>query len=69
MNTGLKGEDFNRMLYNKYLDFATVHIYAYNLGIPATQFDWVNSAVLGDRAALAAAAKKPLLFEVRGAVS
>lgn len=48
----------------RYLDFVTLHTYAYNLGIPNTQYSWVNEAVVGDRATLAAIANKPLLFEV-----
>ena len=41
------GEDFNRNLYNPYLDFLTLHCYPYNLGIPAAQANWVLDAEIG----------------------
>ena len=39
---GSKGEDFNRNLYNSYLDFATIHVYPQSLGIPGAVFFWVD---------------------------
>ena len=42
------GEDFNRNLYNPYLDFLTLHCYPYNLGIPAAQANWVLDAEIGE---------------------
>ena len=62
---GDAGEDFNRNLGIADLDFATVHVYPSNWGVPNTAYTWVNDNWIGDRAALAAAARKPLLFEVR----
>ncbi len=56
--------DKAELCLRRYLDFVTLHTYAYNLGIPDTQYSWVNEAVVGDRATLAAIANKPLLFEV-----
>lgn len=67
MNTGLKGEDFNRNAFNPYLDFLTLHVYPSNWQIPANDYIWLNQNVIGDRAALAAGANKPLLFEEYGA--
>lgn len=46
------------------LDFAVIHCYPSNFGIPASEYTWVNDNWIGDRAALAAAARKPLIFEV-----
>ena len=31
------GEDFNRMLYNPYFDFLTLHVYPYNWQVCAPQ--------------------------------
>mmetsp|Transcript_2656 Transcript_2656/g.7895 ORF Transcript_2656/g.7895 Transcript_2656/m.7895 type:complete len:654 (-) Transcript_2656:3455-5416(-) len=67
MNSGLKGEDFVRNSRNPYLDFISVHCYPFNLGIPSSQSFWVNDAVIGDRAALAVLANKPVLLEEYGA--
>ena len=48
------------------LDFATIHVYPSNWGVPSgTCLDWLNNDWIGDRAALAAAAGKPLILEVR----
>ena len=47
---GTKGEDFNRNLYNSYLDFATIHVYPQALGIPGSVFYWVNDNYIGSRA-------------------
>ena len=49
---GSKGEDFNRNLYNSYLDFATIHVYPQSLGIPGTVFYWVNDHYIGSRAVI-----------------
>ena len=54
-----------RNLGIKDLDFATVHVYPSNWGVPNTSYSWVNDNWIGDRAALAAAAGKPLLLEVQ----
>lgn len=45
------GEDFNRNLYIKTLDFATVHCYPKSFGVPNTSFEWVNDFMLGEQAA------------------
>ena len=59
------GEDFKRNLQIADLDFATIHVYPSNWGVPAgTCLSWVNNDWIGDRAALAAAAGKPLVLEV-----
>ena len=42
-----------------------MHVYPSSWGVPNTDYTWVNDDWIGDRAALAAAAGKPLLFEVR----
>jgi hypothetical protein len=47
---GTKGEDFNRNLYNPYLDFATIHVYPQALAIPGSVFYWVNDNYIGSRA-------------------
>ena len=47
---GTKGEDFNRNLYNPYLDFGTIHVYPQSLGVPGSVFDWVNDHYIGSRA-------------------
>ena len=47
---GTKGEDFNRNLYNAYLDFATIHVYPQALAIPGSVFNWVNDNYIGSRA-------------------
>ena len=47
---GSKGEDFNRNLYNSYLDFATIHVYPQNLGVPGPVFFWVDDNYIGTRA-------------------
>ncbi len=61
----LTGEDFKRNLQIADLDFATIHVYPSNWGVPAgTCLSWVNNDWIGDRAALAAAAGKPLVLEV-----
>lgn len=59
------GEDFVRNLGIKTLDFATIHVYPCNWGIPASQYQWVNDNYIGDRASLTASNGKPLMFEVR----
>jgi mannan endo-1,4-beta-mannosidase len=46
------------------LDFAVIHVYPGNWGIPADEHTWVNDNYIGARAALAAAAGKPLILEV-----
>lgn len=46
------------------LDFATIHVYPSNWGIPANQYQWVNENYIGDRSSLAAASGKPIVFEV-----
>lgn len=46
------------------LDFAVLHCFPSNFGIPSDSYKWVNDNWIGSRAALAAAAGKPLLFEV-----
>ena len=59
------GEDFKRNLEIADLDFATIHVYPSNWGVPAgTCLAWINNDWIGDRAALAAAAGKPLVLEV-----
>ena len=59
------GEDFKRNLQIADLDFATIHVYPSNWGVPAgTCLSWINNDWIGDRAALAAAAGKPLVLEV-----
>ena len=59
------GEDFVRNLQIADLDFATIHVYPSNWGVPSgTCLDWLNNDWIGDRAALAAAAGKPLIMEV-----
>lgn len=66
MNSGLKGEDFVRNLKISTLDFATIHVYPCNWGIPASDYKWVNDNYIGDRSSLAAAVGKPLFFEEYG---
>ena len=59
------GEDFKRNLQIADLDFATIHVYPSNWGVPTgTCLSWVNNDWIGDRAALATAAGKPLVLEV-----
>ena len=58
-----------RNLGIKDIDFATIHVYPSSWGIPASQYKWVNENFIGDRAALAAAAGKPLILEVRTTTS
>ena len=53
---GSKGEDFNRNLYNSYLDFATIHVYPQSLAIPGSVFDWVDDNYIGSRAVSTAVA-------------
>ena len=48
-NTGLKGEDFNRNLYIKTIDFATIHVYPQSFGLPNTGYQNVNEFYVGDR--------------------
>lgn len=47
-NTGLKGEDFNRNLYIKTLDFATIHVYPQSFGLSNTSFQNVNEFYVGE---------------------
>jgi hypothetical protein len=48
------------------LDFATIHVYPSKWGVPSgTCLAWLNNDWIGDRAALAAAAGKPLILEAR----
>lgn len=60
----MTGEDFNRNLGIADLDFATIHVYPGNWGVPSSTYTWVNDNYIGDRAALAAAAGKPIMLEV-----
>jgi hypothetical protein len=46
-NTGLKGEDFNRNLYIKTLDFATIHVYPQSFALPNTGYQNVNEFFVG----------------------
>ena len=61
----IPGEDFVRNLGIADLDFATIHVYPSSWGIAASEYQWVNDNWIGSRAALAAAAGKPLMLEVR----
>jgi hypothetical protein len=47
-NTGLKGEDFNRNLYIKTLDFATIHVYPQSFGLSNTSYQDVNEFYVGE---------------------
>ncbi len=47
-NTGLKGEDFNRNLYIKTIDFATIHVYPQSFGLPNTGYQNVNEFYVGE---------------------
>jgi hypothetical protein len=47
-NTGLKGEDFNRNLYIKTLDFATIHVYPQSFGLSNTSYQNVNEFYVGE---------------------
>eukprot|EP00208_Stichococcus_sp_RCC1054_P002221 CAMPEP_0206134838 /NCGR_PEP_ID=MMETSP1473-20131121/243_1 /ASSEMBLY_ACC=CAM_ASM_001109 /TAXON_ID=1461547 /ORGANISM="Stichococcus sp, Strain RCC1054" /LENGTH=663 /DNA_ID=CAMNT_0053526467 /DNA_START=573 /DNA_END=2564 /DNA_ORIENTATION=+ len=67
VNTGLKGEDFNRNLYIPTIDFGTIHVYPSNFGVPNTSVGWVNDMYIGQRMFLARGANKPLLLEEYGA--
>ena len=58
------GEDYVRNLAIADLDFATIHVYPDSWGVPSSSISWMNDNWIGDRAALAAAAGKPLMFEV-----
>lgn len=40
------GEDFNRMLYNPYFDFLTLHVYPSNWQVPKPG-TWVNENYIG----------------------
>lgn len=46
------GEDFNRNLYIKTLDFVTVHVYPQNFGMSNTSYAFVNDFMLGVRRAM-----------------
>ena len=47
------------------LDFTVIHCYPGSWQIPTSQYTWVNDNFIGNRAAVAAAAGKPLILEVR----
>lgn len=60
----LAGEDFVRNLGIADLDFATIHVYPADWGVPSSAYPWMNDNWIGDRASAVAAAGKPLMFEV-----
>ena len=66
LSNGSKGVDFVRNLSLPNIDFATIHIYPGNWGIPSTQLDWLLGHYIADRGAIAHAAGKPIVLEEAG---
>lgn len=66
LNGGVKGVDFNRNVKDPNIDFATVHAYPDNWGIPADKYKWYGPNFLKDRANIAHAVGKPIIMEEYG---
>lgn len=66
MNGGVKGVDFDRNVKDPHIDFATVHAYPDNWGVPASDYKWYGPNFIRDRARIAHAAGKPIIMEEYG---
>ena len=66
MNDGAKGVDAVSLASLPTLDFMTVHVYAPNWGLSASEYGSLFTPFLADRAAVARAAGKPIILEEFG---
>lgn len=66
INSGMKGVDFDTNVANPNIDYATVHAYPDNWGIPASDYTWYGPNFIASRASIAHAAGKPIIMEEYG---